>query len=58
MKNEIEDMENDFIIRKGIKKLRPVDYDCACFDTIIIQNSTYDVKSDSQKNIKTARIIL
>ena len=53
--NEIEDMENDFIIRKGIKKLRPVDYDCACFDTIIIQNSRYDVKSDSQKKYQDCK---
>lgn len=51
----LEDMESDFIIRKGIKKLRPVDYDRACFDTIIIQNEKYDTKSDSQSKYQECK---
>ena len=54
-KDELEDMESDYIMRRGIKKLRPVDYDCACFDTIIIQNSDYSTNSDSQRKYQSCK---
>lgn len=55
-KDEIEDIENDFIKRKGnIVKLRPVDYDRACFDTIIIENAEYSIKSNSQEKYQQCK---
>ena len=51
----ITDLENDYIIRNGIIKLRPVDNDRSCFDTVIVQNKEYKANSPSQKNIINAK---
>lgn len=50
-KNIIEEIEEDYIIRKGIIKLRPIENDRACFDTIVVQNNTYPANSSSQDNM-------
>lgn len=52
---KIEEMESDYIIRRGIQKLRPVDYDCACFYTIIIKNEKYNIQSNSQEKYQQCK---
>lgn len=51
----IADLKNDYIIRKGIIKLRPVDNDRACFDTVIVQDKEYKPNSPSQESIIKAK---
>lgn len=45
---KIAEMKTAYIISKGIKRLRPVEYDCTCFDAIIIENKEYNIQTDSQ----------
>ncbi|MSS18763.1 DUF262 domain-containing protein [Sodaliphilus pleomorphus] len=45
----------EFFEKKKRKRLRPVDNDRACFDSIIIENKTYPVTSNSQKCINDAK---
>lgn len=45
----------EFFEKKKKKRLRPVDNDRACFDSIIIENNTYTVTSSSQKCISDAK---
>lgn len=52
---EIADLINDYIIRKGIIKLRPVDNDRACFDAVIVQDKDYNANSPSQESIIKAK---
>ena len=52
--SEIDILTEDFMQRRGIKKLRPVDYDQAFFDTVIIDNKSMAPSSDSQKLYKGA----
>lgn len=55
-KEVIDELEEDFIIRNGLKKLRPVDYDQSCFDTIIVDNnSSFTPSKESQKNMCEAK---
>ena len=53
------DLESKFSIylkEKGNIKLRPVDYDRACFDSLIIENNEdFNVNSISQKRIMNAK---
>ena len=51
----LDDMVNDFINRKGIIKLRPVDNDRACFDTVIVENKKFAPTSTSQEKIIYAK---
>lgn len=54
-KDELEIIEENFIIRKGRIKIRPVDNDQACFDTVIVEDKTFNATSSSQKNIIEAK---
>lgn len=45
----------EFFKKKKKIRLRPVDNDRACFDSIIIENNTYTVTSSSQKCISDAK---
>ena len=45
----------DFFEKREKKRLRPVDNDRACFDSIIIENNNYTVTSSSQKCISDAK---
>ncbi|MCH5312537.1 MAG: DUF262 domain-containing protein [Prevotella sp.] len=45
----------EFFEKKKKKRLRPVDNDRACFDSIIIENNIYTVTSSSQKCISDAK---
>lgn len=54
-KDKISDLENDYIYRKGIIKLRPVESDRPCFDAVIIQNTDYPPTSPSQARIISAK---
>jgi len=48
--------ENIFLKNGGIIKLRPVEYDRACFDSLIIDNqSKYETNTPSQVRIKEAK---
>lgn len=49
--DDVKELEDDFIIRNGLIKLRPVDYDCACFDTIVVENKPYQPSRESQVNM-------
>lgn len=51
----LKDYEHDFVVRKGIIKLRPVENDRPCFDAIIVQNVEYTVNSPSQKCMQEAK---
>lgn len=51
----LDDMVNDFINRKGIIKLRPVDNDRACFDAVIVENKKFAPASTSQEKIIYAK---
>ncbi|WP_126973922.1 DUF262 domain-containing protein [Gynurincola endophyticus] len=52
----IEEKERIFLKDGGNKKLRPVTYDMACYDTLIMDGkSNFETSSASQKRIKAAR---
>lgn len=54
---KISDKERLYFKDGGNKKLRPVSYDAACYDALIIDGKdTFEVASTSQKKIKEARI--
>lgn len=53
---EISDKERLFFKDGGNKKIRPVDYDTACYDTLIIEGKDdFPTSSSSQELIKGAR---
>lgn len=53
---DIEDKEKIYLRNKGNIKLRPVEYDRACFDTIIVEGKNkYEVSTLSQKKIIGAK---
>lgn len=53
----IEDKISLYFKSNGNKKLRPVDYDRACYDTLIIDGSdSFEVSTISQRKIKDAKI--
>ena len=53
---KISDKERLFFKDNGNKKIRPVSYDAACFDALIIDgNANFEAASASQKKIKEAR---
>lgn len=45
----------DFFKRKGKKRLRPIQGDASCFDSVIVENECYHVSSESQKCIVEAK---
>ena len=49
--DDLEDMEEAYIVRKGTKKLRPIENDRAYFDAIIVENTTSKPASPSQKKM-------
>ena len=52
----IEDLEELFIKRRGVVKLSPVENDVACFNTMIVENNdNYVISSPSQEQIKSAK---
>ena len=53
---DIEDKEKIYLRNKGNIKLRPVEYDRACFDTVIVEGkSKYEINTLSQKRIINAK---
>ena len=67
LKDKIKDGEIlDFTIEEkyalyfksgGNKKLRPVEYDCACYDALIIDGTnSFEVSTASQRKIKEAKV--
>lgn len=54
-RESLDDMVNDFINRKGIIKLRPVDNDRACFDAVIVEDKKFAPTSTSQEKIIYAK---
>ncbi|MDK2587383.1 DUF262 domain-containing HNH endonuclease family protein [Romboutsia sedimentorum] len=53
---EIEDKEKIYFKNAGTIKLRPVDYDRACYNSIIVDgNSRYETDTDSQKRMLKAK---
>lgn len=55
---DLEIKEKEFLYFKirGNKKIRPVDYDLACYDTLIIEGiNSFETSSISQKKIKDAK---
>ena len=53
--SSLEDISESFFKRKNIIKLRPVESDRSCFDTVIIENEEYAISSTSQENIVGAK---
>lgn len=51
----LDEIAEFFFKKKGRIKLRPVDNDRACFDTIIVDNTNYAIASASQKSIAEAK---
>ncbi len=52
----VEDEEDMYLKSHGIIKLRPTNYDRACFDTIIIENQNeYNCITPSQKRMLAAK---
>jgi hypothetical protein len=52
----IEDKEKIFLKDGGNKKLRPVDYDVACYDALIMEGKgSFETATASQKRIKAAK---
>ena len=52
---DIEYIKQDYLENRGVKKLRPVDYDQVFFDSVIINGDTIKAESDSQQNYLDAR---
>lgn len=53
----IEEKNSLYFKSGGNKKLRTVDYDRACYDTLIIEgNNSFEVSSVSQRKIKEAKV--
>ena len=56
VKIDLESKYSIYLKDKGNIKIRPVDYDKACFDSLIIENNeTFNVNSISQKRIENAK---
>lgn len=52
----LKDKEKIYLKNGGTIKVRPVEYDQACYDTLIIDNkSSYEVHSPSQERIRNAK---
>lgn len=51
----LDELYEFFFKRRSTIKLRPVDSDRACFDTVIVENENYSVSSPSQKCIVEAK---
>lgn len=55
-KVNLDKKERIYFKNDGVIKLRPVDYDRACYDTLIIENKNeFCIETPSQKRIKTAK---
>ncbi len=53
---DFEEKINIFLKSGGNIKLRPVEYDRACFDTLIVDNkNNFSISTPSQKRIKSAK---
>ena len=55
VKDVLDDIQEFFFVRKSNYRLRTVDNDRACFDTVIIADSNYTPSSESQENIVNAK---
>ncbi|MFY9124038.1 MAG: DUF262 domain-containing HNH endonuclease family protein [Bacteroidales bacterium] len=53
---DIESKKSIYLKHNGNIKLRPVDYDRACFEDLIINNRDFETNSISQKRMKEAKI--
>ncbi|MEI6823822.1 MAG: DUF262 domain-containing HNH endonuclease family protein [Bacteroidota bacterium] len=54
---KIKEKEKIYFKNNGNKKIRPVDYDRACFDTLIIDGKdNFETNSPSQNRIKDAKV--
>lgn len=51
---QITYLTQDYLQNRGVKKLRPVDYDQAYFDSVIIDGREMEPASDSQKKYREA----
>lgn len=51
----LDELYEYFFKRRSIIKLRPVENDRACFDTVIVEDQSYSVSSPSQKCIVEAK---
>lgn len=49
--DDLGELEDDFIIRHGLIKLLPVDYDRACFKAIVVEKKSYEPSKESQVNM-------
>lgn len=54
-KDVLDEIKEFFFVRKSNYRLRTVDNDRACFDTIVIADSNYTPSSESQENIINAK---
>jgi uncharacterized protein with ParB-like and HNH nuclease domain len=53
---ELDEKETTFLRNGGITKLRPVEYDRACYDTLVIENKKqYETSSPSQEKIRDGK---
>lgn len=52
---DIVEKEKTFIKNKGNIKIRPVQYDRACYDSIIVDNEKYTCTTPSQKRYENAK---
>lgn len=53
---DFEEKEKIYLKNSGNIKLRPVEYDRACFDALIVDNKkSFSTNTDSQRRIKTAK---
>ncbi|MDE6794572.1 MAG: DUF262 domain-containing HNH endonuclease family protein [Muribaculaceae bacterium] len=53
-KQKIAYLTEDYLQGRGVKRLRPVDYDQTFFDSVIIEGKGMDANSDSQRKYKEA----
>lgn len=54
---ELSERETNFLKNGGVIKLRPVEYDKACYDTLIVENRKhYETSSLSQEKIRDGKM--
>ncbi len=53
---DVESKKSIYLKHNGNIKLRPVDYDRACFEDLIINNRDFETNSISQRRMKEAKI--
>jgi len=56
IKVTLTEKETTFLKNGGVTKIRPVEYDRACYDSLIIENNgSFETASPSQENIRDAK---